>query len=96
MAALFHFPLDGGRWREVEEALGAEFESGNHQIYWDDVAMFCHFEDYKLGIHEMQSEDIIEIDGLDELVAIDHSYQSYLHNAGNKPETAKNNGGINQ
>ena len=55
-----------------------EFDRGNRQIYWDDVAMFCHFEDYKLGIREMQESDIIEIDGLDELVAIDHSYQRYL------------------
>ena len=55
-----------------------EFDRGNRQIYWDDVAMFCHFEDYKLGIREMQKSDIIEIDGLDELVAIDHSYQSYM------------------
>lgn len=55
-----------------------EFDRGNRQIYWDDVAMFCHFEDYKLGIREMQETDIIEIDGLDELVAIDHSYQRYL------------------
>ena len=58
--------------------LAKEFESGNRQIYWDDVAMFCHFQDYKLGIREMQSSDIIEIDGLDELVAIDHSYQYLL------------------
>ena len=55
-----------------------EFDRGNRQIYWDDIAMFCHFEDYKLGIREMQESDIIEIDGLDELVAIDHSYQRYL------------------
>ena len=59
--------------------LEKEFESGNRQIYWDDVAMFCHFEDYKLGIREMQESDIIEIDGLDELVAIDPSYRTYLH-----------------
>lgn len=73
-----------------------EFDRGNRQIYWDDVAMFCHFEDYKLGIREMQESDIIEIDGLDELVAIDHSYQRYLHNAEDMPETAENNGGKNQ
>jgi hypothetical protein len=36
--------------------------------------MFCHFPEYKLGIREMKASDIIEIDGLDELVAIDHSY----------------------
>ena len=66
---------DGERLRRHLEY---EFDRGNRQIYWDDVAMFCHFEDYKLGIREMKSSDIIEIDGLDELVAIDHSYQSYL------------------
>ena len=66
---------DGERLRRHLEY---EFDRGNRQIYWDDVAMFCHFEDYKLGIREMRESDIIEIDGLDELVAIDHSYQSYL------------------
>ena len=40
--------------------------------------MFCHFEEYKLGIREMKRSDIIEIDGLDELAAIDNSYQRYL------------------
>ena len=63
---------------KLRRHLEYEFDRGNRQIYWDDVAMFCHFEDYKLGIREMQESDIIEVDGLDELVAIDHSYQSYL------------------
>lgn len=58
--------------------LEQEFESGNKQIYWDDVAMFCHFNDYKLGIREMKAEDIIEIDSIDELAAIDHNYQGYI------------------
>ena len=66
---------DGERLRRHLEY---EFDRGNRQIYWDDVAMFCHFKDYRLGIREMKSSDIIEIDGLDELVAIDHSYQEYL------------------
>lgn len=52
-----------------------EFNQGNRDIYWDDVALFCHFEDYTLGIREMRASDIVEIDGLDELVAIDHSYE---------------------
>ena len=62
---------DGERLRKHLEY---EFERGNRDIYWDDVAMFCHYEDYTLGIREMKATDIIEIDGLDELVAIDHSY----------------------
>lgn len=64
--------------KKLRRHLEYEFDRGNRQIYWDDVAMFCHFKDYKLGIREMQESDIIEIDGLDELVAIDHSYQSYM------------------
>ena len=63
---------------KLRKHLEYEFERGNRQIYWDDVAMFCHFEDYKLGVREMKSSDIIEIDGLDELAAIDHSYQHYI------------------
>ncbi len=64
---------------KLKKHLEQEFESGNRQIYWDDVAMFCHFKEYKLGIWEMKSNDVIEIDGLDELVATDHSYQYLLN-----------------
>ena len=66
---------DGERLREQ---LKYEFENGNNQIYWDDVAMFCHFEDYRLGIREMECMDIREIDGIEELAEIDESYKSYL------------------
>ena len=65
---------DGDRLRKQLEY---EFDRGNRQIYWDDVAMFCHFMDYKLGIREMQKNDIIEIDDLDELIWIDSSYEKY-------------------
>ena len=80
---------DGKRLRRHLEA---EFESGNRQIYWDDVAMFCHFQDYRLGIHEMQNGDIVEIDGLDELAAIDHSYRNYAADSAGKKSEVKNNG----
>ena len=63
---------------KLKRHLEYEFDQGNRQIYWDDVAMFCHFKDYKLGIREMKSSDIIEIDDLDVLVAIDPSYKAYL------------------
>ena len=62
-----------------------EFDRGNRQIYWDDVAMFYHFKDYNLGIREMQKSDIIEIDDLDELVAIDYSYHNFLRRQDNTP-----------
>lgn len=67
------------RWTEADgkklkKHLITEFENGNRQIYWDDVVMFCHFEEYSLGIREMNRSDIIEIDSLAELACIDRSY----------------------
>lgn len=63
---------DGARLRGHLEQ---EFEGGNRQIYWDDVALFCHPEEYRLGIHEMRKGDVIEIDSLEELISTDPSYK---------------------
>lgn len=61
---------------KLKKHLEEEFENkDNRQIYWDDVAMFCHFEDYDLGIMPMQEGDIVEIDSLEELIALDSSYK---------------------
>lgn len=71
------------RWTEedgkkLKAHLEREFEEKhNYQIYWDDVAMFCYPEAYKLGIRPMEYSDIIEIDNLDELIELDFSYQKY-------------------
>ena len=63
--------------RRLRRHLEEEFEEKqNRQIYWDDVALFCHPEEYRLGIRPMQREDVIEIDSLDELIAMDGSYAS--------------------
>lgn len=65
--------------RKLRHHLEYEFdEKENRQIYWDDVAMFCHFKDYNLGIKPMNAGDVIEIDGFDELVALDNSYEKYI------------------
>ncbi len=72
------------RWSREDGAklrrhLEEEFEQKqNRQIYWDDVALFCHPEDYQLGIREMRREDIIEIDDLRELAAKDAAYVPLL------------------
>ncbi len=39
--------------------------------------MFCHFEEYELGIYPMQEGDLIEIDDFPELCALDPSYCGY-------------------
>lgn len=65
---------DGNKLRKHLEY---EFEHDNRQIYWDDVAMFLHFNDFELGIREMDSGDVVEIDSLNELIAIDNGYRSF-------------------
>ena len=63
---------------KLKKHLEIEFEEKkNHQIYWDDVALFCYPEEYELGIHPMTYNDIVEIDGFDELVEIDHTYKNF-------------------
>ena len=62
----------------MKKHLEIEFEQKkNDQIYWDDVAMFCYPEEYQLGIYPMKKDDIIEIDNLNELIALDNSYKKY-------------------
>lgn len=72
------------RWSDADgqklrKHLEEEFDrKQNRQIYWDDVALFCHPEDYTLGIRPMESGSIVEIDSFAELVAIDNSYKGEL------------------
>lgn len=68
------------RWSEedgkkLKKYIEKEFESGNTDIYWDDVAMFLYFNDFKLGIRPMQKSDIVEIDDIDELIKLDPTYK---------------------
>ena len=62
--------------KKLKHHLEVEFEEKlNRQIYWDDVAMFCYPNEYKLGVYPMNKEDIVEVDNFDELVALDLSYK---------------------
>lgn len=64
--------------KKLRKYLEYEFEvRKNSQIYWDDVAMFFHFEDFDLGIMEMSNDSIVEIDNYEDLVAIDKSYATF-------------------
>lgn len=65
--------------KKLKRHLEMEFvEKKNRHIYWDDVVMFCYPKEYELGIMEMQDGDIIEIDNLSELIAMDSSYSKYI------------------
>lgn len=62
--------------KKLKKHLEYEFEiNNNRQIYWDDVAMFCHFDDFKLGVYEINKDDMLEIDSLEELKQIDKGYR---------------------
>lgn len=65
--------------RKLRRHLEVEFEEKqNRQIYWDDLALFCYPDSYSLGIRVMCPDDVIEIDSLEELAAIDRGYSSLL------------------
>lgn len=69
--------------KKLKHHLEVEFEQKkNRQIYWDDIAMFCYPEEYQLGILPMKADDIIEVDNLSELIALDDSYTKYLEQSG--------------
>lgn len=65
--------------KRLKKHLEVEFEQKqNRQIYWDDVALFCYPDEYELGIRQMNDGDVVEIDNLRELAAIDAAYNKYL------------------
>ncbi len=65
--------------KKLKHHLEVEFEQKqNRQIYWDDVAMFCYPNEYRLGIRPMDKGDVIEVDDLDEMIALDGSYEKYV------------------
>lgn len=60
---------------KLKRQLEVEFvEKKNIKLYWDDLPLFCYPDQYELGIHEMQKEDVLEIDSFNELISIDSSY----------------------
>ena len=63
--------------RKLSRHLEIEFEKGNTQIYWEDVPVFCYPQEYTLGIRRMEKEDIIEIDTMEELIALDPAYRNW-------------------
>ena len=69
------------RWNKedgikLKSLLELEFETNkNTTIYWDDIALFCHPNEFNLTVYPMNKEDVIEIDNYTELVEIDNSYR---------------------
>lgn len=65
--------------RRLKRHLEIEFEERrNRELYWDDVALFRYPQEYRLGVFPMEAGDIVEVDSLAELAALDPSYRNYL------------------
>lgn len=52
-------------------------EEGNEELFWDDVVN-QNLDKMELTVHEVSSNQIMEIDTLEELAAVDQSYRRYL------------------
>ena len=49
--------------RRLRRHLELEFEERkNRDIYWDDVALFCHPDEYRLGVFPMEPGAVSEVD----------------------------------
>ncbi len=65
--------------RRLRRHLELEFEERkNRDIYWDDVALFCHPDEYRLGVFPMEAGAVAEVDSLAELAALDPGYRREL------------------
>ena len=66
--------------RKLKHFLEVEFEEKqNRQIYWDDVAMFCHPDEYQFGVYPISAEDLREVDSFAELCEADSSYRGRVN-----------------
>lgn len=61
--------------QKLRKYLVEEFEQRHHyDIYWDDIAMFDRFDDFSLKVLPIKSEDIIEIDSVNQLEIFNASH----------------------
>ena len=59
--------------QKLKNHLEQDFET-KKDLYWDDVALFCHRSEYTLGIRPISRDSLCEIDSIEELCEIDPSY----------------------
>lgn len=71
-------------WTEKDGAKLAELirtqieDIGDWSVYWDELALNIHNDMFDLGVREVADGDIVEIDTVEELAAMDPHYQSYV------------------
>ena len=71
-------------WSEADGARLSELiryyfeDKKDWSIYWDNVPMLLHLNEFDLGIRKISDDDIQEIDTLKELAQTDPSYINYV------------------
>ena len=53
------------------------FDKNNWDIFWEEIPLNIYKDKFKIQIRKINKDDIVEIDSLDELIALDHSYIKY-------------------
>lgn len=67
--------------RRLAKMIEEQFEVvKDWSVYWDEIALSRAGTDFDLGVREIGPDDIIEIDTVDELIAIDGSYREIVEN----------------
>lgn len=71
--------------KKLKRHLEVEFmKQGSRGLYWDDIPLFRYSQEYRLGIYPMETGDVVEIDSIKELSALDKSYEKYLEDRGDE------------
>lgn len=66
--------------RKLAADIAQEYEAGNWNQYWDEVALRQCRKKYDLGIRKISQNAIMEIDTVRELASVDETYKAYLEN----------------
>lgn len=62
----------------LKELITKQFEEiKDWSIYWDQIPLSLHIDRFRIGIREVGLDALTEIDTVDELIAMDPSYQIY-------------------
>ncbi len=76
MVGISYWTTEDGR-RLTERAKELYKNPVNRQLYWDEVALSRYLPEFSIRTRTCCREDVIEIDTLEELQALDCSYVSY-------------------
>ena len=79
MVGVSYWTEDDGK-RLSERAVELYKEKGNRKLYWDQVALEKFLPEFEIRTRNFTFDDVIEIDTMEELCAVDETYEKYKIN----------------